>query len=68
MEHLNSLCKDIVNHLGAIKSPKAILRDGMALGTVHDVLNNFDSITNIKVSTSHTSPSIAEDLLKALSF
>ena len=66
MEHLNRLCKDIVNHLGAVKSPKAILRAGKALGTVHDVLNNFDSITNSKVSASHTSPSIAEDLLKAV--
>ena len=59
MEHLNRLCKDIVNHLGPNKSPKAILRAGKALGTI---LNNFDLITNTKVSSSHISPSFAEDL------
>lgn len=60
------LCKDIMNHFGAVKSPKAISRAGKALGTVHEVLNNFDSITNTNVSSSHTSPSLAEDLAKVV--
>ena len=56
IEHLNCLCKDIVNHLGANKSPNAYLRAGKALGTVYDLLSNFDSITNINGSHHHPLP------------
>lgn len=66
MEHLNRLCKDIVQHLGANKNPKAIARAGKALGGLQNVLHNFDTLTKTRVSTTHTAPSHADDLLKAV--
>ena len=42
MEHLNHMCKDAVNHLGANKIPQAIVRVGKALGPLTDILEQFD--------------------------
>ena len=63
MEHLNRVCKDAVAHLGANKTPGAIVRIGKVVGTISDTLNNFDKVTGIShVSGEHTRKSDAGDL------
>ena len=66
MEHLNRLLKDTVSHLGANKTPKAIMRASKALGALKDILVNFDQKHKVWSSGSHTHRSDTEDLLKIL--
>ena len=55
MEHLNRVCKDAVAHLGANKTPGAIVRIGKVVGTISNTLNNFDKVTGVSsVSGEHT--------------
>ena len=55
MGHLNRVCKDAAAHLGANKTPGAIVRIGKVVGTISDTLNNFDKVTSIShVSGEHT--------------
>ena len=62
MEHLNRMCKDAVNHLGANKIPQAIVRVGKALGPLTDLLEQFDRSVGIHVSGSHTCRSNSKDM------
>ena len=64
MEHLNRSCKDAVKHLGANKTPKAIVRCSKALGGLTAILKHFDDITGISVCSSHSRKSDFEDLSK----
>ena len=49
LEHLNRLCKDSINNLGANKNSKAVVRCSKALGTLYSTLTQFD-IDNSVVS------------------
>ena len=64
MEHLNRLLKGTVSHLGANKTPQAIVRAGKALGVLRNILEEFDKITGGLVTSNHTTRSEAEDLIK----
>ena len=63
MEHLNRVCKDAVAHLGANKTPGAIVRIGKVVGVISNTLSNFDKVTGVScVSGEHTTRSDAGDL------
>ena len=64
MEHLNKLLKGTICHLGAKKTPQAIIRAGKALGTLKYILEEFDKSIGLWVTTNHTTRSEAEDLMK----
>eukprot|EP00731_Ephydatia_muelleri_P002182 Em0001g2182a len=64
MEHLNKLLKGTICHLGANKTPQAIIRVGKALGALKYILEEFDRSTGVWVTTNHTTRSEAEDLMK----
>ena len=64
MEHLNRSCNDAVKHLGANKTPKAIVRCGKAIGGLTAILKYFDEITGISTSGAHSRQSDIEDLDK----
>ena len=64
IEHLNRLLKGTVSHLGAKKTPQAIVRAGKALGVLRDILEEFDKVTVGQVTSNHTTRSEAEDLMK----
>ena len=65
MEHLNCLCKDAVSHLGANKTPKAIVRTGKAVQSISDAIHHFDNENGIDHSSgAHTQRSEAGDLSK----
>ena len=55
MEHLNRALKSLVA-LGANKTEKAIVRVGKCIGTVIDVLNNFDSDNDVQSDSGWRSP------------
>eukprot|EP00731_Ephydatia_muelleri_P018431 Em0011g471a len=57
MEHLNKLLKGTICHLGANKTPQAIIRAGKALGTLKYILEEFDKSTGVWVTTNHTTRS-----------
>ena len=68
MEHLNRICKDAVNHLGANKTPAAIVRAGKAIGTIDKVMQQFDTIHAIKnTSAYHTQRDMSRDVSTVLS-
>ena len=62
MEHLNRMCKNMVNHLGVNKTPASIIRIGKALGPLADILKQYDSTVGILVSGSHTHRSDCKDV------
>ena len=66
MEHLNRLLKEAISHLGANKTPSAILRSSKAIGVVKDVLFQFDATTGVLVTGKHTRRSEDEDLKKVI--
>ena len=63
-EHLNKLLKGTICHLGANKTPQAIIRAGKALGALKYILEEFDRSTGVWVTTNHTTRSEAGDLMK----
>ena len=66
MEHLNRILKEIVNHLGANKTPAAIVRAAKALGPLKEIVAEFDKITGIWLTRKHSRRSEAEDLMKVV--
>ena len=68
LEHLNRLCKDSINNLGANKNSKAVVRCSKALGTLYSTLTQFD-IDNSVVSFSgaHKKPSFLKDVQAIIS-
>ena len=66
MEHLNRLLKDAISHLGANKTPPAILRASKAIGVVKDILCQFDATTGVWFTGKHTRRSENEDLKKVI--
>ena len=63
MEHLNRVCKEAVNGLGANKTPKGLDRIGKIVGTLDEVLRNFDKDNSISErSGKHKVASIKKDL------
>jgi len=62
-EHLNRVCKDCVKGLHSNKTKDAIVRCGKALGTLNDLLINFDQSNHVaSASGAHNSPSYEQDL------
>ena len=67
MEHLNRLCKDAVRHLGANKTPNAIVRAGKAISVLGKVMQQFDTTSDINhTSGYHTGRDMLGDLKKVL--
>eukprot|EP00731_Ephydatia_muelleri_P020729 Em0013g456a len=66
MEHLNRLLKGTVTHLGANKTPQAIVRAGKALGVLKNIITVFDKLTGGWATSNHTTRSEAEDLMKVV--
>ena len=64
MENLNRLPKGTVSHLGANKTPQAIVRTGNTLGVLWNTLEEFDKVTVGQVTSNHITRSEAEDLMK----
>ena len=63
IEHLNRVCKEAVDHLGANKTPKAVKRIGKIVGIVSSTLDHYDKVTGIDHgSDRHTRRSDREDL------
>ena len=54
MENLNRLLKDAISHLGANKTPPAILRASKAIGVVKDILCQFDKTTEVWFTGKHS--------------
>lgn len=62
-EHLNRLCKDCVKGLGSNKTKPVIVRCSKALGTLNELLENFDEDSCVaRPSGAHHVPSYKEDL------
>lgn len=62
-EHLNRLCKTTIHSLGPNRKDEAVIRCGKALGTVHNVLNQFDKDNAVAVpSGAHSHPSYQKEL------
>lgn len=66
MEHLNRILKETVNHLGANKTPAAIVRAAKALGPLKEIVAEFDKITGIWLTRKHSRRSETEDLMKVV--
>ena len=63
IEHLNRICKDAVSHLGANKTPKAVIRIGKVVGIVSSTLDHYDKVTGVdQGSGKHTRRSDRDDL------
>ena len=64
MEHLNRLCKEAVGHLGANRTPASVSKINHAVGTLQEVMNNFDKLSGIaSMSIKHTLSSEDKDLM-----
>ena len=62
-EHLNRIVKDAIRGFNTNKTEKAVQKVGKALRMLSPLLDNFDSINNVKQpSGSHKAPSFAKDL------
>lgn len=62
-EHLNRLCKTIIHSLGPNRGDEAVIRCGKALGTVNNVLSQFDEDNDVAVpSGAHSCPSYAKEM------
>lgn len=62
-EHLNRIVKDAIRGLNTNKTEKAVQKVGKTLGMLSPLLDNFDSINNVKQpSGSHKAPGFAKDL------
>ena len=58
LEHLNRICKTIIEHLGANKTDDVIVRCGKALGTMYRLLEKVDKDNSVSdVSGAHLKPS-----------
>ena len=63
MEHLNRLLKDVINALGANKTPKAIERLGKCIAPLGEVLDTYDRVHGVESQLSdHNPPSVDKDL------
>ncbi|KAL5515765.1 hypothetical protein EMCRGX_G000981 [Ephydatia muelleri] len=60
------LLKGTVTHLGANKTPQAIVRAGKALGVLKNIITVFDKLTGGWATSNHTTRSEAEDLMKVV--
>ena len=68
MEHLNRICKDAVSHLGANKTPNAIVRARKAISGIGKVLQQFDTSLSINdTSGYHPRRDMSGDLKKVVS-
>lgn len=55
VEHLNRLCKDMINGMGSNKTEKSITRIGKCVGPIKRVLDHYDNITGVsQVSQKHS--------------
>ena len=62
LEHLNRVCKNAISDLGVNKTEKAIKRVGNVLGTLYQVLQQFDSDNHIRdISGTHRMPTSERD-------
>lgn len=63
MEHMNRICKEAINHLGANKTPKAVTRIGKVVGIVSSTLEHFDKVSGVDHGSGrHTRHSDTKDL------
>ena len=51
LEHLNRLCKDAVTCLRSNQTDKAIVRVSKAVGVLHPVIEQFDTVYSVSVSS-----------------
>lgn len=62
LEHMNRLCKEAVYGLQANKTPDAIVRVGKSLGTLKDVIEQFDEDNSVPLpSGAHSAPIMKKD-------
>ena len=62
-EHLNRLLKDIIKGIGANKTEEALVRSSKALGTLHNMLSQFDKDNHLdNTSEVHRPPSCKREL------
>ena len=67
-EHLNRLCKIAIKGLGPNKTKECITRISKALGTIHPVLDNFDTSSGVATcSGAHRIASSKRDLTMIVS-
>ena len=63
VEHLNRVCKEAIQHLGANKTPVAVKRIGKVAGIVSETLRHFDEVSGIDHGSGrHTRKSDDADL------
>ena len=63
MAHLNKICKECVRDLGSNKTVTEIQRASKALGAVHPILQQFDKINYVSVSSGrHKKPTCREEI------
>ena len=63
MEHLNRVCKNAVDGLGANKTPNALVRIGRVVGVLDEVTKKFDEDNNVVTrSGKHTISSYTKDM------
>ena len=62
-EHLNRIVKDGIRRLNTNKTEKAVKKIGKTLGMLSPLLDNFDSVNNVKKPSGlHNPPGFAKDL------
>ena len=67
LEHLNRVCKEAIQHLGANKTPRAVSRIGKVAGIVSETLRHFDKVSRVNHGFGwHTHKSDDRDLMMVL--
>ncbi len=62
LEHLNRLCKDMIDGMGSNKTEKSIQRIGKCVGPIKTILERFDISNDIsQASGTHSIASLAKD-------
>ena len=62
LEHLNRVCKELIQGLGPNKIESVITRVGKALGTLSPILEQFDNENHVStVSGAHRTPGFEKD-------
>ena len=63
LEHLNRVCKEAIQNMGANKTPQAVSRIGKVAGIVSETLSHFDKVSGVDHGSGrHTRKSDDSDL------
>ncbi len=69
LEHLNRLCKEMINGMGSNKTDKSITRIGRSIGPIRRVLDYYDNMTGLsRGSGKHSEANLQKDRSTLVNF